>query len=96
MLDKPLSFLKEKEQTETNVFHLPGSMRENHWLSLMATCVRQFGLYPLWTLGNLRGVVSSKRLLLYAEMRNDNVANNGETFTCLQSENYLQHGLSVI
>jgi hypothetical protein len=46
------------------------------------TRVRQFGLYPLWTSGNLRGAIPSKHLLLYAEMRNDNVAYNGETFIC--------------
>jgi hypothetical protein len=47
-----------------------------------STRVRQFGLYPLWTIGNLRGFVPSKKLLLYVEMRNENVTNNGETFAC--------------
>ena len=58
--------------------------------------MRQFGLYPLWTLGNLRGVAPSKQLLLDVEIRHDNVANNGEAFICCRSENYLQIGSSVI
>jgi len=44
------------------------------------TRVRQFGLYPLWTIGNLRGFAPSKKLLLHIEKCDDNVANNGETF----------------
>ena len=48
------------------------------------TRVRQFGLYPLWTLGNLQGFAPSKKLLLYVEIRNDNVAYNGETFICFR------------
>ena len=47
------------------------------------TRVRQFGLYPLWTIGNLRGFTPSKKLLLHIEKCDDNVANNGETFTRL-------------
>ena len=50
--------------------------------------VRQFGLYPLWTSGNLRRFALSKKLLLYAGMRNDKAANNGETFICFWFENY--------
>jgi hypothetical protein len=41
--------------------------------------VRQFGLYPLWTQGNLRRVNPSKKLLLSAVRRIENVAYNGET-----------------
>ncbi len=55
---------------------------ENFKIILEITRVRQFGLYPLWTLGNLRGFDPSKKLLLGAEMHLDNVANNGETFKC--------------
>ena len=58
--------------------------------------VRQFGLYPLWTIGNLRGVVSSKKLLLCVVMRNDNVANNGETFICYWFKNCLRAGSLVV
>ena len=50
---------------------------------LKMTRVRQFGLYPLWTLGNLRGFGLSKKLLLGTVMCHDNMANNGETFICL-------------
>ncbi len=46
------------------------------------TRVRQFGLYPLWTQGNLRRFDPSKQLLLCVEMRIDNVAYNGEAFIC--------------
>lgn len=60
--------------------------------SLSISRVRQFGLYPMWTIGNLREFAPSKKLLLYAVMRNDNVANNGETFTCLRFENYITVG----
>jgi hypothetical protein len=41
--------------------------------------VRQFGLYPLWTLGNLREFDPSKKLLLSAVRRIEKAAYNGET-----------------
>ena len=43
------------------------------------TRVRQFGLYPLWTIGNLRGFVPSKKLLLSTVRWIENAAYNGET-----------------
>jgi hypothetical protein len=43
------------------------------------TRVRQFGLYPLWTIGNLRGFDPSKKLLLSAVRWIENSAYNGET-----------------
>ena len=59
----------------------PAVRRLKRYVSWVQNVVRQFGLYPLWTSGNLRGFDPSKKLLLYAVMRNDNVAYNGETFT---------------
>ena len=41
--------------------------------------VRQFGLYPLWTLGNLRRFDPSKKLLLSAVRWIEKAAYNGET-----------------
>lgn len=64
--------------------------------SLSISRVRQFGLYPMWTQGNLREFAPSKKLLLYVEIHNDNVANNGGTFACLQFENYITIGPFVV
>ena len=50
--------------------------------SYKCTRVRQFGLYPLWTSGKLREFAPSKKLLLHVEIRDDNVAYNGEAFIC--------------
>ncbi len=61
----------------------PAVRRLKRYVSWVQNVVRQFGLYPLWTLGNLRGFASSKRLLLRIERCDDNVANNGETFAWL-------------
>ena len=59
------------------------AVRRLKWhASWVQNVVRQFGLYPLWTQGNLRGFNSSKKLLLGTVMCHDNVANNGETFIC--------------
>ena len=46
-----------------------------HW----CTRVRQFGLYPLWTLGNLQGFAPSKKLLLFTVRWIEKAAYNGET-----------------
>ena len=39
--------------------------------------------------GNLRRAVPSKKLLLYAEMHNENMAYNGETFICLWFKSFV-------
>ena len=55
------------------------AVRQLKWYaSWVQTVVRQVGLYPVWAFGNLKGVVSSKRLLLDQEIDSDNSANNGE------------------
>jgi hypothetical protein len=51
-------------------------LRHEH---LKITRVRQFGLYPLWTIGNLRRFNPSKKLLLSRVIWIENAAYNGET-----------------
>ena len=73
------------------------AVRRLKWYaSWVQNVVRQFGLYPMWTQGNLREFAPSKKLLLYVEIHNDNVANNGGTFACLQFENYITIGPFVV
>ena len=46
----------------------------------MVTCVRQVGFLSAVGVCCLRDLFPSKTLLLYGEIRDDNVANNGGTF----------------
>jgi hypothetical protein len=57
----------------------PAVRRLKRYVSWVQNVVRQFGLYPLWTQGNLREFDPSKKLLLFTVRWIENAAYNGET-----------------
>ena len=53
------------------------------YASWVQSGVSQLGLYPVWAFWYLKGVVSSKQLLLDREIDHDKLANNGEALLTL-------------